>query len=210
MRQTGNCRPEGLQRSPALSTSWWALKSARAWKRSRSIRVSAPFLPQYLGRVFECRVFPGSLDWPGVLYPPDAASASVSMLACLDQGPDCSECAAARLAEGDFSPVTVSWGEQAAFSCRDGREILKAQTALGIEENKSLFFMFLSIVIFMFSTGKDNFFYIFISRFKNKTKQNAPRNPSYFSFHLSSSHFYSAYVYVWIFFKFYWRSSWKA
>ena len=120
--------------------------------------MSAPFLPYYLSRVFESRVFPGSLDRPGVLYPPDAASVSVSMLACLDQGPDCSEWAAARLAEGDFSPVTVSWGEQASFTCRDGREILlKAQTALGIEENKSLFFMFLSIVIFMFSTAKDIF-----------------------------------------------------
>lgn len=88
--------------------------------------MSAPFLPPYLSRVFECRVFPGSLDCPGVLYPPDAASASVSTLASLDQGPDCSDCAAAWLAEGDFSPVTVSWGEQASFSCRDGREILKA------------------------------------------------------------------------------------
>lgn len=65
-----------------------------------------------------------------------------------------------RAGRGWFLPGhgPLEWTE-ASFSCRDGREILhKDHAALEIKENTDLFFMLLSMVIFVFSTAKDFFF----------------------------------------------------
>lgn len=58
-------------------------------------------VPCYLRGALESRVFPDSLD---IKHTPDAASLSISVLACLGQWTDCSECAPAELAEGGFCP----------------------------------------------------------------------------------------------------------
>lgn len=95
---------------------------------------------------------------------------------------------------------------ETTFSCRDGREILhKDHATLEIKENTDLFFMLLSIVIFMFSTSKDIFFCVFISKFKNKT--NKETLVPYYIFLVFSFLFCTC---VWIFFRLYWRNSWKA
>lgn len=82
------------------------------------------------------RVFPDSLECLDIKHTPDAASLSISVLACLGQWPDSSECAPAELAEGGFcrSHSPLRWKE-APLSCKDGREIiLKAQAALEIKK----------------------------------------------------------------------------
>jgi len=71
-----------------------------------------------------------------------------------------------------------------------------------MKENAVQFFVVLSIVIFMFSTAKDNFSVHLSADVKTKQK-NTQRNPSSLFFPSPFLFFFLFCICVWIFFKFF-------